>query len=63
MRPSVGILPPDLFPENYKRPNLYLQNFSAFLERIPFILSVLRQLNRVLDIFRHGGLERPPNQR
>ncbi|KAI0260377.1 FAD/NAD-P-binding domain-containing protein [Gloeopeniophorella convolvens] len=28
-KPSVDFLPKDLFPENYERPNLYLQNFST----------------------------------
>ncbi|EJD48241.1 FAD/NAD(P)-binding domain-containing protein [Auricularia subglabra TFB-10046 SS5] len=28
-RPSVDFLPEDLFPEEYSRPNLYLQNFST----------------------------------
>ena len=28
-RPSVDFLPQDLFPEEYNRPNLYLQNFST----------------------------------
>ncbi|KZT31858.1 FAD/NAD(P)-binding domain-containing protein [Sistotremastrum suecicum HHB10207 ss-3] len=28
-RPSVDFLPKDLFPEEYERPNLYLQNFAT----------------------------------
>lgn len=28
-RPSIDFLPSDLFPKEYERPNLYLQNFSV----------------------------------
>lgn len=28
-RPSIDFLPKDLFPEDYARPNLYLQNFAT----------------------------------
>jgi hypothetical protein len=28
-RPSIDFLPKDLFPEDYERPNLYLQNFPV----------------------------------
>jgi hypothetical protein len=55
-RPSIDFLPQDLFPDDYQRPDLYLQNFSV--EDWSVLMTNSAYMNAVGEISCHSSESR-----